>query len=413
MENNTYGDRNRPNRGAGRLPFVIFLIATLLATNLATWHISRSLTGSSATAFSGADKLAIEYINKMVTLSKRIQEEYLWDVKEEDLWISATKGLVEGTGDIYSSYMTREEYAAFTTSSTNFVGIGVQITNNDLGNVEVVKVFTDGPAFKAGLQIGDQIIAVDGKSMAGMKTDYAVEFLRGVKGTKAELTLLRAGESSEVKVLVTRDTIVNKFVDTKVLDGGIGYIYLSEFGENSADYFRSSLTELENAGAKSLILDLRQNPGGNVYDALEICDALLPMCEIIYTLDKQGEKETHNSNSKYDGIPLAVLIDQNSASAAEIVSGALQDNKRATVIGTKSFGKGIIQFIKPLEDGSMYKLTYQEYYVPSGKKIHGEGITPDIEVELTEEQKKMSVERIPEKEDAPLQKAIEVLKGRQ
>jgi carboxyl-terminal processing protease len=345
----------------------------------------------------------------MLSLVDIINKEYLWDVDEEDLWVNAVKGLVAGTGDVYSTYLTKQEFKDYNTSSTNFDGIGVQISNNSSGNVEITKVFNDSPAFKAGLLAGDQILTCDDESLIGKSTEYAVTILRGPKGTKAKLVILRQGEADLLEFTVTRDTIINKYVDKSMLDDKIGYIHVSEFGLNSSFSFDSAVKELSDAGMKALILDLRQNPGGNVMDAINIADALLPSAEIIYTLDKAGNREDYVSDSYFIDVPLVVLVDASSASASEIVAGALQDNARAKIIGAKTFGKGIIQYIKPLSDGSMYKLTYQEYYVPSGKKIHGEGITPDILVELPESQQKKLVELIPAGEDTQLQRAIEEL----
>jgi len=412
MENNSTNIPNNNRQGRGKGFTALVLAATLLITNFATWNISRSVTRSTSISVEGASKVATEYINKMVYLASQIKENYLWadEIDEEELWIYATKGLIAGTGDLYSSYMTEQEYENYKQNSTNFDGIGVQITNNEQGNVEIIKVFKDTPADDAGLLIGDQILAADGESLIGQSTEVAVTKLRGEKGTTVEIEILRSGITDPFTVKVIRNTIINSFVDQKLIDGNIGYIYLSEFGEDAAQSFKTALNSLIGQGAKGIILDMRQNPGGNVRDALSIADQLLGKCEIIYTADNEGNREDHNSDAAcYDG-PLVVLIDQNSASASEIVAGSLQDNGRAILIGHKSFGKGIIQYIRQLEDGSTFKLTYQEYYVPSGKTIHNTGITPDIEVDLPEEYRSMAVERIPDGSDSQLVRAIEEIK---
>jgi carboxyl-terminal processing protease len=304
--------------------------------------------------------------------------------------------------------MTNEEYEKYT-SSSKFDGIGVQLMSDET-MIEITKVFSNSPAHTAGLHIGDQLLAADNISLVGQNTEFATSIIRGERGTSVKLEVFRPEDGTSHVFDITRDTIVTEYVSSKIVDDDIGYIYLSEFGKDSAKDFENKLEDLKNQNVKGFILDLRQNPGGNVFDAIKISDALLPQTEIFYTLDKNSKKDLNFSDASYWDIPMVVLVDAGSASASEIVSGTLQDNKRAVVVGTKSYGKGVIQFLRPLSDGSVYKLTYQEYYFPSGKKIHGEGITPDYVVTQNEDYTNTLVDLIPEQEDSQLQKAIELLK---
>ncbi len=408
---------NKNNKS--RKIFAVILIALLLViTNFITFYLTKYLpvfTGKSIIIDAG-DSVAAENINKLIYLKNQLKEHYLWEVDEQALWDGALKGLMSGTGDPYSGYLTQKEYAAYKESASgSYVGIGIQVTNNEAGNIQITKVFADSPAAKAGIQIGDIVISADDQSLIGVATDYGVTFIKGAEGTTVKIGILRGSE--EIHLDIVRAKINTPNVTYEMLDNNIGYIHIYEFihksAENplgTAERFNEAVAELNKAGMKGLILDLRQNPGGNVSDALDIADALLPDCDIIYTLDNKEDKQVESSDAACINVPVVTLIDGYSASASEIVAAALQDNKAAVIVGTKSFGKGIIQTLIPMTDGSMYKYTFREYYAPSGTKIHKIGITPDVVVEKGAAYDKILIEDIPHDKDVQLLKAIEVMK---
>ena len=399
-----FDQQKQKKKTPAALILVIFLLSNALTFFLAVNYASGGL--------SSENEIANEYIEKMLFLRDELQKDFLWEIDEEQLWISATKGMMQGSGDVYSGYMTGEEYESYNTqNSASFEGIGIQMSVDVTGYyIEVIKVYADSPAHKSGLKTGDKIVSADGVSLEGSTTNHAASLIRGEKGTTVKLGILRGDSKEVIYYDILRDTIKNTFVTYKMLDSSIGYIFVSEFADEVGDNVKLAVEELTKKGMKGLILDLRQNPGGNVSDAVQIADMLLPKTEIMYTLNNEGYKRTTYSDESFYNIPLIVLIDENSASASEIVAGTLQDNDRAVIIGTKSFGKGIIQSLKFMKDGAMYKMTTQEYYFPSGKKIHGIGITPDTEVKQDEKYAKTLVEMIPEGKDLQLNEAISRLK---
>lgn len=401
----------KKNNKSRKMFAVILVVLLLVITNFITFYLTKYLpvfTGKSIIIDAG-DAVAAENINKLIYLKDQLKENFLWEVDEQALWDGALKGLMSGTGDPYSGYLTKKEYAAYKESvSGSYVGIGIQVTNNEAGNIQITKVFANSPAAKAGLQIGDVIISADDKSLIGVATDYGVTFIKGTEGTTVKIGIVRGSE--ELSFTIARAVIEQVTLTYEMLDNNIGYIHVYEFINGTSEKFDQAVAELNKAGMKGLILDLRQNPGGNVSDALDIADALLPKCDIIYTLDNKEDKQVESSDAACITVPVVTLIDGYSASASEIVAAALQDNKAAVIVGTKSFGKGIIQTLIPMTDGSMYKYTFREYYAPSGTKIHKIGITPDVIVEKGAAYDKTLIEDIPHDKDTQLLKAIEVMK---
>ncbi len=408
-EYDEYGNKIKKKRKKGFL-WVILVVILLLVTNFATFYITKYFpvfTGKSV-IINADDELAAKNINKMIYLIGQLKDNFLWDVDEQDLWDGALKGLMEGTGDPYSEYMTQEEYADYQqTASGTYSGIGVQITNNDDGNVEITKVYKDTPAYQAGLEVGDVLSAAGDISLVGMKVSNAVTYIRGEAGTSVTLTYVRGGEVYTADV--ERRSIEVIYCEWRMVSDDIGYMYISEFEENTYDQFSAGIKELTAAGMKGLILDLRQNPGGLVSAAQSIADDLLPQADIVYLEDKSGKRETYTSDADSLGIPVVLLVDGYSASSSEILTVALHDNNAASVVGTQTYGKGIVQVLIPLSDNSLYKYTYAEYYGPSGTKIHGIGITPDYVVEKKEGTENKLIEDISYEDDLQLQKAVEVM----
>ena len=344
-------------------------------------------------------KLLKEKYGKLAQLEQYINQKYYVPVDEDKLMEGAYKGLFWGIGDPYSAYLTKKEYDDIMISTTGeYQGIGVTIAPDDKGLINVVSPIDGSPADKAGIQSGDKIISVGGKSYDGGSIDQAVAAMRGKPGTKVDLVILRA--SDELKFSITRANIVMQTVRSQVLDGNIGYIRISSFEEKTADDFKAQLNELEKKGVKGLILDLRDNGGGLVDVSVKVADMLLGEGVVNYTEARQGNKEYYKSEAGATSLPYVVLVNGGTASASEIVTAAIKDHKGGKIVGTTTYGKGIIQSVEQLPNGDAVKMTIMQYFSPDGHVIHKVGIKPDYEVEnLASDQT-----------DKQLEKAEELLK---
>lgn len=356
---------------------------------------------------SNADSTSIEAAESKIGLIKNLVDQYyLWDIDEDLMEEKIVDGYVAGLDDKYAEYYTAEEFEELKEMvSGSYAGIGVSITMEEDGNIVVYKVFSGSPAEEAGIHVGDVIVEAAGER--NFETiDDIVEVVRGVPGTTVDLVIDRDGE--EIPFTVERANISMDMISYKMLDDNIGYIYIEEFEEVAAEQFNAALDDLEAQGMESLILDLRDNPGGDYDTVVAMADRILPEGPIMTVKDRSGTIVTENSDADhYIDIPMAVLINGNSASASEVFVGAIQDYDMAVIIGEQSYGKGIVQSIFTFPDGSGVKFSTQEYYTPSGDSIHGVGITPDIVIEIPEEAYEDGY--IDEDEDVQLQKAIEVL----
>ncbi|HWP34359.1 MAG TPA: S41 family peptidase [Thermodesulfobacteriota bacterium] len=312
-----------------------------------------------------------------------VQRNYVEKPNNKELIYGAIKGMLE-TLDPHSSFMTPEVYREMQVETKGeFSGIGIEITTKD-DRIVVVAPIEDTPAFKAGIQAGDQIVRIDGKSTKGMSLPDAVKLMRGPKGTTVRLTIAREGHPEPLEFTITRATIAVKSVKAKLLEPGYAYIRLTQFQERTADDLLAALERFEKGGLKGLVLDLRNNPGGLLDQAVKVADIWLDSGLIVYT-DGRIENQRMEFHAHRDGVTrdynMVVLVNEGSASASEIVAGALQDAGRAVVVGTQTFGKGSVQTIIPLSDGSALRLTTARYYTPKGRSIQAKGITPDIVVE--------------------------------
>ena len=309
-----------------------------------------------------------------------IEKSYVEDVTPEKLIEGAIKGMVSVL-DPHSAYLTKEGYKEMQISTTgSFGGLGIEIGVRD-DVLTVISPIEGTPAFHAGVLPGDRIVKIDGKSTTDMSLEDAVKLLRGPKGTQVVITILRDKQEKPMDMAITRAMIHIESVKAEMLDPGYGYIKVRNFQVDTADDIRSALEEM--GPLKGLILDLRYNPGGLLDQAVSVSDLFLESGMIVYTDGRRPEEKTEyraHKEGTFEGFPMIVLINGGSASAAEIVSGALQDNKRAIVVGVKSFGKASVQSLKPLNDGSALKLTVARYYTPSGRSIQATGIEPDIRV---------------------------------
>lgn len=401
---------------------ITFFVIILLLTNIITFSLSNiiSLQTNSKVVIPKDNydylKSTAEEFSKIQIVESFIKDNYLKDVDDKALREGQLKGLVASLEDPYSQYLSADEYSDLTQqTSGEYGGIGVIVTPGEDNLITVVSPIKGTPGETAGIKPEDKIIAVEGKEFLAEDMDKAVKIMKGKPNTKVVLTILRKskdGANKTFDIEIVREKIRLETVNSSVIDEKIGYINITSFDELTYKDFMKELKKIQEKKVKGLIIDLRNNPGGLLDVTAEIADELLGEGTIVYTETKDGEKEYYKSKASKIDIPLVVLVNEGSASASEILSGAIKDYERGELIGTKTFGKGIVQRITPLptKDGSALKLTISEYFTPNGTNIHGVGIEPDIVVELPEDIKAIGVENL--KEDTQLQKALEVIKGK-
>ena len=397
-----------------RFLVVLLLIVSNLATFTLTNFISVTRNDKVLVSKENYDLLTENYeaYSKNDVLKSYIKENFLKDVDDESLKEGELAGIFQALDDPYSGYMDKDEFKDFSEhTGGKFGGIGVVVSPAEDNFITVVSPIEGTPGDRAGIETGDKIIKVDGEEFPASKMDGAVKKMKGKPGTKVTLTILRRkeGKADEVFDLeLEREMIKVDTVKSQVLEENIGYIGLSSFNKESDQDFSKALRELEEKNVKGLIVDLRNNPGGLLDVCVNIADEFLDQGEIVYTERRDGTRFYEKSTKGSTELPLVVLINGGSASASEIFSGAIQDRKRGLVVGNTSFGKGVVQTVKGLKDGTGFKLTESEYFLPSGKKINGIGVKPDYEVDIKEGVRRIGLENL--KDDSQLQKAIELLK---
>ena len=343
----------------------------------------------SLTSFGSDDEVPTEKIQQFVDVYKKIKDQYVDEVDDTTLFNYAIEGMVSNL-DPYSDYLSKDDFSELKIGTTGrFGGIGIEITMED-GFVKIISPIDDTPAQRAGLKAGDLVIEVQDVSLKDKSINDAVKLMRGEPGTRVKVKILREKENEPLDFELTRQIIVSKGIKTQIFNGGIGYIRLSSFQSNSTRNVRDAIYKLRKDTGKmmsALILDLRNNPGGVLGAAVGISDLFLESGKIVYTKGRTNNSDLEyfaNSEDILEGLPLYVLINGGSASASEIVAGALQDHQRAIIYGEKSFGKASVQSIQEMIDGSALKLTTAKYYTPNDRHIHGNGITPDVQVEYEE-----------------------------
>lgn len=354
-------------------------------------------------------------VEKLSLLKMLIDTYYLDEVDPENFATGIYRGFIASLNDPYSTYYTKEEYSNLLESSSGvYYGIGAVVSQDvKTGIITVVKPYEGTPAYNAGLLPNDIIYKVNGEEVTGKDLTEVVSKIKGKEGTEVVITIYRDGVDEPMDFTIVRQKINIPTIEFEMLDSRnkIGYIQITEFDEITVSQFSDAVSRLERKGMKGLIIDVRDNPGGLLNSVVKILDRLIYKGLLVYTEDKNGQREEkYADDSKQFNKPIVVLINENSASASEIFAGALQDYEKATIVGTTSFGKGIVQSVIPLTDGTAVKLTISKYYTPKGRNIHGTGITPDVEIELDEELKKMVT--IPHDQDNQLQKAIEIIKDK-
>lgn len=350
-----------------------------------------------------------EHVQKLKYLEHLIQEEYLGEADQEALAEGLYTGLVYGLGDDYSRYYTAQEYQQENSSTTgSYVGIGIAMQKNEEGGVKIAECYEGGPGEQAGLKVGDIISAVNGTDIMEMDTSQVAELVRNSQKDQVVLTIHRMGVEKPLKLNVKITDVELPSVFSEMLENKIGYIRISQFMEVTPGQYREAFETLQNQGMEKLVVDLRGNPGGLLTSVCSILGDILPEGLIVYTEDKYGNRQEERSEGKSPlTIPLAVLVNENSASASEIFAGAVKDYGIGTIVGTTTFGKGVVQELHPLSDGSAVKLTVSNYYTPKGNSIHEVGIEPDVEVKLAPEL--LNKEEITHEEDNQLQEALKTL----
>ena len=390
---------------------IMLIIITVLITALVTTIVIYNFViKSGKIAIKSEDNSSLSGLEAtLASFRSVLEEKYMGEIDDEALIEGAIKGYVSALGDPYTTYYTKEEMDELMEETTgNYVGIGIYMTL-DLENnaIYVVKPMEGSPAEEAGIQAGDLITKVDGKEYSGEELDQASNAIKGEEGTTVKLEILRDGETQELEV-ERRKIVVSHIVEKKF--DNVGYLLIEDFDGGCAKEFEEKYKELESQGIDRLIIDLRNNGGGVVDEAVSIADMLLDKDDtILITKDKKGNEEiTKSEHNPTITMPVVVLTNGYSASASEILVGALQDNERATIVGTKTYGKGVIQEVDRLSDGSGLKITIEEYYTPNKNEINKVGIEPDEEIELSNEVKEQGT--YTDEEDNQLQKAIEIIK---
>ena len=383
--------------------FITFLITTIVGYHYIT-------NGNGKLMLLGTDVADEDIETLLQTYRELIDKYYLGEVNEENLKEGAVRGYIEGLGDPYTEYISKEEMEEYMQDTLgNYVGIGIYMTTNAKnGHIVVLATMKGSPAENAGLKPGDEIIRVDGEDCTTKNSTEVSNKIKGEEGTTVKLEILRDNQTLTFEV--KRENIKVNPVEGKVVNDNIGYIKFTSFDETTAEDFKSTYEQLASQNIQSLIIDLRNNGGGLVDQAVDIADYFLEKGQVvIYEVDKNGNEEAEMSeNDPIINMPVVILTNENTASASEILAGSLKDYGKATIVGTTTYGKGVIQQILSFKDGSGLKITTEEYQTPNHNKINKIGIEPDEVVELPD-----TVENeldVPEDQDTQLQKAIEILK---
>lgn len=396
---------------------VIIATLTIVISGVILWcllTVVRSDMGTSDRVFSNSSSGEnAKYLDRINEAINQLKKKYIDidDVDMDELVDGAISGIASATGDPYTRYLTSDEFNELLTSGTEtFSGIGVHlIYDKDTTGIMVVGVMPDSPALEAGLKPGDIILKVNDLTVNLDTYNKCVDEIKGEEGTKVNLTISRKGEIFEKEV--TRKRITANNVESEVLDGNIGYIKILSFDNNIYKQFKSEYDKLMSQNISGLIIDVRDNPGGLVDETIDILDLLLPKGDVLKLVYKDGSQKVYKcEDDEQINIPLAVLTNSRSASASEILSSAIKDSGKGVLIGEKTYGKGIVQEVERLESGGAMSITVAKYYTMSGIEIHKNGITPDIEVELPEDVKNLSV--IEKDKDTQLQKAIEYINSK-
>lgn len=363
---------------------VILLILSVAAVCIAKGYIHIGVNGDvyiQSDAVTDSDGIGSEVEGKLNAIDSVLESFYFGDVDDETAKDNIYKAYLSSYGDKYTMYYTADEYKALKESTNGkFYGIGAVCQLSGEGGVLLVDVYDNGAGYQAGLRSGDRVVNVDGRDITDMELSSAVALIKGDKGTSVTLEVIRGTE--RLTFSAVRDAVEAKTVSYTLLDNNIGYLSISQFEEVTTKQFKAAVEDLQSQGMKGLVIDIRNNPGGLLDTVVGMLKYMLPDGLIVYTEDKQGNRKEYKGQDNDEfNMPLAVIVNGNSASASEIFAGAIQDYGKGTIIGTQTYGKGIVQTVKPLTDGSAIKFTIAKYFTPKGQDIHGKGVTPDMVVE--------------------------------
>lgn len=384
-------DENKKPKKLHKIFELIIMVLVITALILGSIRLMgyKIVTGEQFERYSEIEKT----FGKLYDMKKVSNDTFLWDFSKKDQMDAIYNALMDSYGDKYTKYLDEDAVKELQEHlNSSFYGIGIQFKDSGDGKFEIVEVVKEGPADVAGIKKGDLIKKVDGNSYTD--SDKLKEAIRGKLGSSVKLVIEREGKEKEFNV--TRGEVSEATVDSGILQGNIGYIRIRSFGENTSKEFDDALSYMEKKSLKGVIIDLRNNPGGLFESGIDVADSLLPECNITYTKTKAKKKENFNSDEKHTSLKYVLLVNENTASSAEVLTAAIKANKGGSIVGTKTFGKGIVQETRLFKDGTGMSVTTREYYAPDGSKIHKKGITPDVEVSLTSE----------DKEDVQLLKAM-------
>lgn len=363
---------------------VILLILSVAAVCIAKGYIHIGVNGDvyiQSDAVTDSDGIGSEVEGKLNAIDSVLESFYFGDVDDETAKDNIYKAYLSSYGDKYTMYYTADEYKALKESTNGkFYGIGAVCQLSGEGGVLLVDVYDNGAGYQAGLRSGDRVVNVDGRDITDMELSSAVALIKGDKGTSVTLEVIRGTE--RLTFSAVRDAVEAKTVSYTLLDNNIGYLSISQFEEVTTKQFKAAVEDLQSQGMKGFVIDIRNNPGGLLDTVVGMLKYMLSDGLIVYTEDKQGNRKEYKGQDNDEfNLPLAVIVNGNSASASEIFAGAIQDYGKGTIIGTQTYGKGIVQTVKPLTDGSAIKFTIAKYFTPKGQDIHGKGVTPDMVVE--------------------------------
>lgn len=368
---------------------VWMLVIVAVASSALTALVLSGSDGGSALRVVGEDEYEIiDRYRRLDEVRATLMNEYYQPLDEDELVLGAIRGMMSAVGDPYTFYYTADEMTAANEEFGGvYHGVGMLVQLTDDGAIEVARVYEDSPAEAAGVRMGDRIVAVDGVEVSGESAqtlNEAIDRIQGEDGTTVVLSVQRDGEILDLEVM--RAEVSISYVEYQIINGDIGYINISQFSGNDVEGFQEAMSALQAADVSGVIIDIRNNPGGLLTDVVEIADALLPEGLIAYVEDGHGNRTEYTSDADYWDVPLVVMVNGMSASASELLSAAIQDYDRGTIVGTTTYGKGIVQtLITFAEDGAGMQLTTASYYSPSGRSIHENGVEPDVTVELSED----------------------------
>ena len=392
-------------RSANRVHFIrglVFGIVSVFIVLSAAFFVGGSNRPSSAHSLDPSAKIQ-EILD---ILDAHSVNDFDIEVLTEAMFI----GLLYGVGDPYTAYMDRHTLAAFLENTEGrYAGIGVRVQLDPSDNrIQILQVFPNGPSAQAGLEPGDKIVQVNGVEVSGINFDEAITMLRGTPSTRVNVSILRRDGTFDVEI--TRAEVEVPSVEHRMLDDEIGYIRITNFDQMTYPQFMTALNNLGQSGMRGLVVDVRNNPGGLLDSVVRITNELVPRGLIVYTEDKHGNREEMRGNSRQLDIPLVVLVNENSASASEVLAGAVRDTQSGTLVGNTTFGKGVVQRLFQLSDGSGIRVTVARYYTPGGYTIHGEGITPDVLIE-TDRETSLRISSLEQWQDEQLTAAMNIVRS--